>query len=479
MMERISKTVIVLLLIAAIFASCKKDKPINITNPNIPTPIENEPAEIFKHIPPSAQRNGDAAAGYYYLIYGDYLDSGAPMDLYLSFTGEGNNKLERTGDNAKVKYNHTVVKAPNGVQVVTSNCLTCHAQKINGELVIGLGNAVEDYTRSQADNIALVDNTIKSLYGTESPEWEAYEPYSRGLHAVAKDVVTEVRGVSPADKLAVTLSSYINKHDLTWLGQPQLPIPQEVIPADVPAWWLLKKKNAMFHAGVGRGDFARIMIASNGLTVSDSTKAREIDNNFDDVLAYIYSLEAPKNPNPIDDLRVARGAELFQNKCTTCHGTYGETDSYPNLLVSIEEVGTDPYLTSSNYSYAFFVDWYNSSWFSKGENAAYLKAENGYLAPPLDGIWATAPYLHNGSIPTLQDLLDSSKRPKKWKRTYGTSAADYDQEKVGWKYTSETVSGSKIVYDTTLPGYGNQGHTYGDDLTVEERTDLIEYLKTL
>ena len=480
MTQRISKTALFLFVLLLSFSACKKDEVIPNTNP--PTIVEPPivtPVEPLKYIPPSTQREGDPDAGFNYLVYGDYLDSGAPYDLYLSYAGEGINRLDRTGDNSKIKYTHTAVTAPNGVRVVTSNCLVCHSQKINGEVVIGLGNAVEDYTQNQAGTLGLVDQTIQALYGSNSPEWEAYEPYSRGLHAVADQVVTDVRGVSPADKLAVTLSSYINKHDLTWLGQSQLPIPDEVIPADVPAWWLLKKKNAMFSTGVGRGDFARVMIASNGLTVSDSTKAREIDNNFDDVLAYIYSLEAPKYPNIVDDTRVAAGAELFNSKCATCHGTYGDNESYPNLLVSLDEVGTDPLLTRSNFSYAFFVDWYNTSWFSKGANAAYLKPESGYMAPPLDGIWATAPYFHNGSIPTLEDVLNSTNRPEKWKRSYGTSANDYDTEKVGWNYSVETVSGSKIVYDSTLPGYGNQGHTYGDDLTEEERKNLIEYLKTL
>ena len=173
------------------------------------------------------------------------------------------------------------------------------------------------------------------------------------------------------------------------------------------------------------------------------------------------------------------GENLFNDKCATCHGSYGANESYPNLLVSVDEVGTDPYLVSSNFAYAYFVDWYNTSWFSKGENAAYLKVENGYMAPPLDGIWATAPYFHNGSVPTLDDVLNSSQRPKKWKRSFKTDASEYDHEKVGWKYTIESISGSSLVYDTTLPGYGNQGHTYGDDLTGEERKDLIEYLKTL
>ena len=102
----------------------------------------------------------------------------------------------------------------------------------------------------------------------------------------------------------------------------------------------------------------------------------------------------------------------------------------------------------------------------------------GYVAPPLDGIWATAPYLHNGSVPTLDDLLKSSQRPAKWSRTFDNTA-DYDAVKIGWKYKVETTKSNTKTYDTTQLGYGNQGHIYGDKLTAEERKAVIEYLKTI
>ena len=477
MRKRLLATAIGLLAFTCLFQSCKKDTPTDDdTTIVLPPDPEPEPQK-WKHIPPSPQRNGDPVAGYDYLVYGDYLDSGIPYDAFVSFSGAGSNRLNRTGDNAALSYSHNAVTAPNGVRVVTTNCLNCHSQMLNGELVVGLGNATSDYTKDQSANLALVDFTIKGMFGEDSPEWEAYSNYSRGLNAVSSEIVTEVRGVNPADKLSVTLSSYLNKHDLTWLGKGQLPIPEEVVPSDVPAWWLLRKKNAMFSAGSGRGDFARIMMASGGLTMSDSTKAREIDNNFDDVLAFINTIEPPTYPELIEQDKVARGEQLFNDNCARCHGTYGDEDTYPNLLISLDEIGTDPALTQSNFSYIYFADWYNTSWFGKGEYAANFQPTNGYVAQPLDGVWATAPYLHNGSVPTIYDVLNSTQRPEKWKRSFSTS--DLDFKKVGWVYERSEISGSKIIYDTTLPGYGNQGHIYGDQLTDEERFDVIEYLKTL
>ena len=121
---------------------------------------------------------------------------------------------------------------------------------------------------------------------------------------------------------------------------------------------------------------------------------------------------------------------------------------------------------------------YNDSWFGRGPNGAKLLPGDGYVAPPLDGVWATAPYLHNGSVPDLRTLLNSSLRPTFWQRSFDTS--DYDYEAVGWRYELRSSGdGDKRIYDTSLPGYGNQGHTFGDDLSDDQRRALIEYVKTL
>ena len=112
----------------------------------------------------------------------------------------------------------------------------------------------------------------------------------------------------------------------------------------------------------------------------------------------------------------------------------------------------------------------------------HATAAMGYVAP-LDGIWATAPYFHNGSVPTLAGVLNSSTRPECWTWSYDTS--DINQVDVGWNWqtanchTDLPQSERKWVYDSTQLSYGNQGHTFGDALSDAERLALIEYLKTL
>jgi len=96
-----------------------------------------------------------------------------------------------------------------------------------------------------------------------------------------------------------------------------------------------------------------------------------------------------------------------------------------------------------------------------------------YKAAPLPGIWATAPYLHNGSVPSLHQLLLP---PAKRVKTFYLGNREFDPAAVG--YRTEPFDGG-YKYDTTLPGFSNQGHDYGTAISDDERSALLEYLKTL
>jgi mono/diheme cytochrome c family protein len=271
---------------------------------------------------------------------------------------------------------------------------------------------------------------------------------------------------------------------LAWSDTPLLELPaKQVVPVHVPPWWRMKKKNAMFYNTAGRGDHARIMMTASTLCTDSVAAAEQIDAYFPDIEAYIESITPPKYPFPIDAPLAAQGEQVFASTCAPCHGTYGATGAYPNLLIAATDVGTDPTLAVGVSQFAGrFVNWFNSSYYGK---IASLEPQPGYIAPPLDGIWATAPYLHNGSVPTIHALLDSASRPRYWTRTF--SSTDYDQTNVGWNFTAvatgqagETdASVKKTIYDTTQPGASNAGHTFGDVLSSSDRAAVIEYLKTL
>ena len=100
---------------------------------------------------------------------------------------------------------------------------------------------------------------------------------------------------------------------------------------------------------------------------------------------------------------------------------------------------------------------------------------------PLDGLWARAPYLHNGSVPTLNDLLEpAEQRPV----SFFIGDTVYDQENVGFRHDSPVADDGRRLMrlDTTLRGNGNHGHEgepYGTALADDDKQALLEYLKTL
>jgi hypothetical protein len=98
-----------------------------------------------------------------------------------------------------------------------------------------------------------------------------------------------------------------------------------------------------------------------------------------------------------------------------------------------------------------------------------------YKSKPLDGVWATAPFLHNGSVPTLYDLLlPADQRPK----SFRVGTREFDPVRVG--YRTDEAPGNGFVFDTSKRGNSNMGHDYGvGKLTDAQRWALVEYMKTL
>jgi hypothetical protein len=435
-------------------------------------------------VPPSPQRDGDVQVGYDMLLNGGYVGCGVPYTAYAAAfppAPDWQKIAGRPGRNADLPYNYTAFTTPRGVEVVTPNCLQCHADYLNGELVIGLGNARADYTQDPTLPAQLAGGLL-----TDPDERAEWEKWKDRVVTIGPYTVTENIGVNPADNLAAILFAHRDQETLEWHDEPLLEEPPDiVVPVDVPPWWRMKKKNSMFYTSAGRGDHARIMMTASTLCIDSVEEAEAIDAYFPDIRSYILSLDAPPYPYSVDTELAADGKDVFAATCAECHGTYEEGDVYyPNLVVSTEEVGTDGILALGASQFADrFVDWFNGSFFGE---LAYLAPAPGYTAPPLDGIWATAPFLHNGSVPTIATLLESDTRPMYWTRNFN-SDSDFDEDELGWNFTAldeghDTVSdpGQRVlIYDTTKLGYGNEGHTFGDELTDAERTAVIEYLKTL
>jgi len=446
----------------------------------------NGPAEATKAepgvIPATAQRPGDPAAGYHALINRAVVTCGLPYRAYAASTGNPAPEFDlpgRVGRNADLPYAVTAFTADSGVELVTSNCLGCHAAPLNGELVIGLGNEFLDLTGDPVMAVEAAGAFVES--DAEAVEWQRW---ADRISAVAPWAMTDTVGANPAVALTAALMAHRDPKTLAWSDEPLMePPPVDMMPVSVPPWWNVGKKHAMFYNGEGRGDHVRYMILASTTCTDSVAEAREIDAWFKDVRAYLATLRAPAYPYPIDPKLAATGAELFKSECKKCHGSYGDNARYPNKLVALDKVGTDPVLAEkSYYDGERFVRWFNASFYGDGQSS---QPALGYVAPPLDGVWATAPYLHNGSVPTLAALLNTESRPRHW-RFDGDDPA-YNQTELGWTYLRlsqgreqfASLDEQKWVYDTTRPGFDNQGHDFGDVLSDDERGALLEYLKTL
>jgi mono/diheme cytochrome c family protein len=348
---------------------------------------------------------------------------------------------------------------------LSTDCMICHGGSIGGKSYVGLGNASLDFQ-------AFIEEIAKADGG------QGRTPF----------VFSNVRGTSEAGAMAVYLLGYRDPDLRLRPKRVDLGLRDDMC-EDVPAWWLLKKKKTMYYTGSTSTRSVRSLMQFMMSPLNTSAVFEREETTFRDIQAYLLTLQPPKYPLPIDDGLSRKGEKLFAQTCSRCHGTYGEKWTYPNKIVPLQEIGTDParfHGISDQFGEAYAASWFSKEregWF--GDDFTPRKTA-GYQAPPLDGIWATAPYFHNGAAPTVYHVLNSKARPKVFTRSYRTEMEAYDAEKLGWKVEIVEKSDPSLpaierrrIYDTSQPGRSNGGHTYGDKLTEEERMAIIEYLKTL
>ena len=347
---------------------------------------------------------------------------------------------------------------------IGTDCLLCHAGSVAGQTVIGLGNASLDLQALFEEALAV-----------------------QGMKGSIPIPFSHVRGTTEATTSAIYLYQF-RDNDLNVRTPRKLKMPAHTC-EDVPAWWLLKKKRTMYHNASFSSRAVRPLMSFMLSPLNSGSYVKSQEATFTDIQAYLLSLEAPKYPFAIDRNKAAAGKVVFEKTCARCHGTYGPEGEYPNKVIDLEIIGTDASLAEATDrdDEALF----NRGWFGKGKGPdgklLQSHAQRGYQAPPLDGIWATAPYFHNGAVPTVYHVLNSKARPKVFTRSYRTAREDYDPVKLGLKIAVlERGPDPKLpaierrkVYDTSQPGRGNGGHPFGDKLTEPERMAVIEYLKTL
>ena len=427
------------------------------------------------------QRPGNPEAGRKALLDNPYVSCGIPEQAFRQLLPAAGITFaeERVAQAEGLPFSSTAFTNSEGVDIVSSNCLTCHGTPLFGSLVIGLGNEFLDFTN---DASLLAERAGALVQG--DAQIRAWELYADRISAIAPYIRPHTVGVNPANNLTFALIAHRRAEDNDWSSEPLLPLPPtDPAPVSVPPWWRMAKKPAMFNLGEGRLDHARIMMSASMLCSDSIDELEAIDSYAPDIRAYIASLEPPEYPFAVDTALADAGRDVFIDNCSRCHGVYEAGGEYPARLVPIEEIGTDNTLVEfAHGAGAPYIDWFNRSYYG---SLSQVAPGPGYVAPPLDGIWATAPFLHNGSVPTIAMVLNSRERPQYWQHEV-TDASDpdsYDQAQLGWAH-SELAQGKSAnddvrVYDTSMPGYSNSGHMFGDHLSSEQRDAVIEYLKTL
>ena len=276
---------------------------------------------------------------------------------------------------------------------------------------------------------------------------------------------------------------------------------------DFPSVWLQKRKEGMqLHwDGNNTNVQERNRSAAFGTGATPAILDRASIKRMEDWLA---TAKPPRFvdlfPGQFNAERARNGAEIFAKECALCHGKDGRDFSGDQVgkVVEIETIGTDR-SRFDNYTYELSL---NQNVLYAGiseERFQNFKKTKGYASMPLDGIWLRAPYLHNGSVPTLYDLLrPPAERPKAFLRGYDV----YDPANVGFESRPEKIPkemhAKLFCYVTragaTCPagtpkqgssyaceresgicrGNGNGGHSYGTSLNDDQKRALIEYMKT-
>ena len=433
-------------------------------------------------------RAGEAAAahGLHLLLTQPYLPADFDQDVFDELWTTWEEPLRRQAAEASVEDRRRMAMGRYGLvprpedptrplQYVvgsdgrwTMNCLACHQGQVGGQMIPGLPNstyALETLT----EEVRLVKVRQRKAFG----------------HMDIGSLLLPL-GTTNGTTNAVMFGVALMRHRDADLNIVTRPPRFDLVhhDMDAPPWWHYAKRKTLYADGFAPKSHRMLMqfllVKENG-----PEKFRAWEDGFRDIEAWIESLTPPHWPHAIDASLAREGERVFRQHCAECHGTYGAGGAYPDRVIPIAEVGTDRVrldsLTARERSDL------NGSWFGNhGRDAGGIgdrESPAGYVAPPLDGIWASAPYFHNGSVPTLWHVLHPTDRPVVWKRT----PTGYDEARVGLEIEEAadmppgklTSAERRRWFDSRKPGKSAAGHDFPDVLSEADKRAVLEYLKQL
>jgi hypothetical protein len=320
------------------------------------------------------------------------------------------------------------------------------------------------------------DNSFLEFIRRDNPDSPFFSGFSK-----ANGLPADTPGMTDRVTDAKIAGERIFKNISAWA--PPVPAPVDIKSVN----WAAERYHANWDGNQGASSRT---LASGASATGDprmvNVRIHEPLNPFIDNL--------PPPPYPFDSVDLARAREgkaLFRASCARCHTRRNQT-IYPASSLGVDRNRTMVNTSVSRFGLAALVmeactiyglnnqgqpgaDWCmpKGSWqerldeYFRDTPRRVVEGTNGYKADMLRGIWAQAPYLHNGSVPTLGQLVCPATRPARFLR----GNLYYDETLVGfeWIDTPKARYGPNDTihiqeYDTQVPGKANTGHTFGSDL---------------
>jgi hypothetical protein len=297
---------------------------------------------------------------------------------------------------------------------------------------------------------------------------------------------------------------------LNWRFE-KLPSRERIGIVDFPSLWLQGPRDGMHLHWDGNND--SVEERNRSAAFGTGAVPTNIDRRSTKFIATWLRSDANRPPKyferveQIDQPVAERGKALYTRYCAECHGASGDdfTGAHVGQVEDINEIRTDP-CRLDNYTYELAAEQGNLYAGYPAERFRHFRKTNGYANLPLDGLWLRAPYLHNGSVPTLRDLLEPwENRPKAFYRGYDV----IDRKKLGFISEVATDGSAQFFrYETQCTGdpsackheqnpenrhddnvcvpskwagnsnRGHDGERYGTHLSAHDKDAIVEFLKT-
>jgi mono/diheme cytochrome c family protein len=373
------------------------------------------------------------------------------------------------------------------VRLIGLNCAVCHTGTVRDEpggparIVLGMPSHQFDLQAYQRFLFACV----RDPEFTSANVWRAMRQANPGLSwfdGIVYRWFVIPRTRSQGQTLANSFS-FADRRPATGPGRVDTFNPYKVMfgfdlskdssvgTADLPSLWNQKMRDGLWLHWDGNNNQVteRNKSAAIGAGCSESSLDLAAMKRVED---WIWTLPAPRFPaDRIDRTRAAAGAPVYQRECARCHEPGGPS---VGQVVSAAELQTDP--ERMNSFTPALAERMNTIGTGRPWRFSHFRKTEGYAAMPLDGVWLRAPYLHNGSVPTLRHLLESpERRPEVFWRGYDV----YDYRDGGFVSSGADAERSGFRFDTAEKGNSRLGHLYGTDLSPDDKQNLLEYLKTL